>query len=125
MSIPGTHAGAELRRFARLAAFAALCLLAPIAPQRAVAGPTAATSPVEIAKFTFTPMEITIAAGTRVVWTNRDETPHSVQAADKSFASTGLDTGDTFEHTFAKPGDYAYVCSVHPFMKGIVHVRAP
>ena len=67
--------------------------------------------------------EITVAPGTRIVWTNRDETPHTVTSNDKSFASKGLDTDDKFEHTFASEGDFAYICTVHPFMTGVVHVR--
>ena len=78
---------------------------------------------VEIAKFAFAPKEITIAPGTKLVWTNHDETPHTVTSNDKSFASKGLDTDDKFEHTFAKEGDFAYICTIHPFMTGVVHVR--
>ena len=78
---------------------------------------------VDIAKFLFTSKEITVAPGTTVIWTNRDETPHTVAASDKSFSSKGLDTNDKFEHTFAKEGDFDYICTVHPFMTGVVHVH--
>ena len=83
------------------------------------------TTPVDVAitKFAFEPKEITVAPGTKVVWTNRDEAPHTVTSGDKSFASKGMDTDDTFAHTFAAEGDFAYVCTVHPFMTGVVHVR--
>jgi len=80
---------------------------------------------VNISKFLFDAKEITVAPGTRVVWTNHDDTPHSVAANDKTFSSKGLDTDDKFEHTFANEGDFGYVCSVHPFMTGVVHVRKP
>ena len=87
------------------------------------AAPTAPTVEVGIAKFAYGPKEITIAPGTRIVWTNHDETPHTVTSNDKSFASKGLDTDDKFEHTFAGEGDFSYICTVHPFMTGLVHVR--
>ena len=80
---------------------------------------------VDITKFAYGPKEITIAPGTKVVWINHDETPHTVTADDKAFASKGLDTDDKFEHTFSKEGDFGYLCTVHPFMTGIVHVRKP
>ena len=80
---------------------------------------------VDIAKFTFAPKEITVAPGTTIIWTNRDETPHTVTSNDKSFASKGLDTDDTFEHVFASEGDFTYFCTLHPFMTGVVHVRKP
>jgi len=78
---------------------------------------------LDISKFAFTPKELTIAPGTKLTWTNRDETPHTVASSDKSFASKGLDTDDKFEHTFASEGDFNYICTVHPFMTGVVHVR--
>ena len=89
----------------------------------ATAAPPATTVDINIAKFAYGPKEITVAPGTRIVWTNHDETPHTVTSNDKSFASKGLDTDDKFEHTFASEGDFSYICTVHPFMTGVVHVR--
>ena len=89
----------------------------------AAAAPPAPTVDLNITKFTFVPKEITIAPGTKIIWTNRDETPHTVTSNDKSFASKGLDTDDKFEHTFSSEGDFGYICTVHPFMTGVVHVR--
>lgn len=86
---------------------------------------SAAPVQVDIRKFAFSPQEITIPPGTTVRWINDDETPHTVTAENASFTSPGLDTGDGYEHTFDKEGDVAYFCSVHPFMKGVVHVRTP
>lgn len=92
----------------------------PPAPAQAKAP---ATVVVSIDKFAFAPREITVAAGAVVVWSNHDQTPHTVMARDRSFSSTGLDTGDTYRYTFMRPGDYSYFCTMHPFMTGIVHVR--
>ena len=97
------------------AAFFVPAILAAAAP--------ASTVDVNIAKFVYGPKEITVAPGTKIVWTNHDETPHTVTSNDKSFASKGLDTDDKFEHTFASEGDFSYICTVHPFMTGVVHVR--
>ena len=89
----------------------------------AAATPSAPPAAIEITKFAFAPQEITIAPGTTITWTNRDETPHTVTSNDKQFASKGLDTDDKFAHTFASEGDFSYFCTVHPFMTGVVHVR--
>jgi plastocyanin len=86
------------------------------------AGPASIVD-INIAKFAYGPKEITIAPGTKIVWTNHDETPHTVTSNNKSFASKGLDTGDKFEHTFTSEGDFSYICTVHPYMTGVVHVR--
>lgn len=89
----------------------------------ALAAPPAPPVDISISKFAYGPKEITIAPGTKIVWTNHDETPHTVTSNDKSFASKGLDTDDKFEHTFTSEGDFNYICTVHPFMTGVVHVR--
>ena len=83
----------------------------------------ASTAAIDINKFAVAPKEITVAPGTTVVWTNHDETPHTIAAGDKSFTSKGLDTDDKYEHTFDAEGDFAYVCTLHPFMTGVVHVK--
>lgn len=77
---------------------------------------------VSISDYSFKPATITIAAGTRVVWTQKDDDPHTVTADDGSFDSKGLGQGDTYAHVFAKPSRYPYHCSAHPFMKGVVIV---
>ena len=102
---------------------AALCAAFAVPALDAAAASPAATIDVAITKFTFAPKDLTVAPGTRVVWTNRDETPHTVTSNDKSFASKGLDTDDKFEHTFGSEGDFSYICTVHPYMTGVVHVR--
>jgi plastocyanin len=85
----------------------------------------AAEVAVNIDNFTFTPAEIEVAAGTNVVWTNRDDIPHTVTdaAAPRATHSPPLDTGDTYARTFDAPGTYHYFCSLHPHMQGTVVVR--
>jgi plastocyanin len=78
---------------------------------------------IGITKFAFAPKEITVAPGTKVTWTNHDETPHTISASDKTFVSKAMDTDDRYEYTFASEGDFGYFCTLHPFMTGIVHVR--
>jgi plastocyanin len=78
---------------------------------------------VKIDNFSFGPAAITVAAGTTVTWTNRDDIPHTVVADDKSFKSKVLDTDEKFSYTFSRPGTYPYFCSVHPKMTGKVVVQ--
>lgn len=91
----------------------------------AFANPSSAqpvTKAVAISDYSFKPATISIAPGTRVVWTQKDDDPHTVTADDGSFDSKGLGQGDTYAHVFTKPGRYSYHCSAHPFMKGVVIV---
>jgi plastocyanin len=115
------HLRASLAARARTARLAGAIAVAAALTQATAAA--AADVDVEITKFAFAPKEITVTPGTRVAFVNRDETPHTVSATDKSFASKGLDTGERYEHVFDAEGDYAYLCTIHPFMTGVVHVR--
>ena len=103
-------------------AFFLLLILATACASAAEPAPVGPAS-VEITKFAFAPKEITIAPGTRLVWINHDETPHTISASDKGFVSKAIDTDDRFERVFASEGDFSYFCTLHPFMTGIVHVR--
>jgi len=80
---------------------------------------------VTISGFAFAPAVLTVAPGTKVVWTNTDEEPHTVLSADAgaTFKSPALDTDDKFSVTFDKPGTYKYFCSVHPHMSGTIVVK--
>jgi plastocyanin len=77
---------------------------------------------VTIKGFAFNPADVTVKAGDTVTWTNADGTAHTVTASDASFTSDDLDRGATFSHTFATAGSFAYICSIHTGMKGIVTV---
>ena len=71
----------------------------------------------------FRPARIEISAGTTVEWKNDDPLPHTVTATDGSFASPLIEPGQTWRRTFDKPGEYAFYCTPHPFMRGVVVVR--
>jgi plastocyanin len=97
---------------------------APSAGASAV--PSVVPSPaavVHVKDFAYLPATVTVSAGQTVQFVQDDQTPHTVSAADKSFDSGNLDLHQTWSHTFAKPGTYAYSCSYHPAMKGAVVVK--
>ena len=79
----------------------------------------------KIDNFSFTPPTLTVATGTMVTWTNRDDIPHTVVSTDdpKAFKSKVLDTDEKFSFAFSKPGTYPYFCSIHPKMTGKVIVQ--
>lgn len=83
----------------------------------------AADVAVEIANLTFGPQNLTVKAGTTVIWTNKDDMPHTV-VSPNTFRSKTLDTGGTYSFTFTTPGTYKYFCSLHPPMIGTVVVEA-
>lgn len=101
-------------------------LITSVKPSHAATVPQTApaTAEVKIDNFSFTPNAITVAAGTKVTWVNRDDIPHTVVSDDKQmFRSKALDTDQSFSFTFDKPGTYPYFCSLHPKMTGKVVVQ--
>jgi plastocyanin len=78
---------------------------------------------VKIDNFSFGPQAPTVAVGTTVTWTNRDDIPHTVVSTDGVFKSKVLDTDEKFSYTFAKAGTFAYFCSIHPKMTGKIVVQ--
>jgi amicyanin len=87
-----------------------------------VPAPPVAGTAVNITNFAFTPAALTVKVGDTVTWTNKDEEPHTIVAGDGSFRSPGLDTNAAYSYTFTKPGNFDYICSIHPFMHGTVAV---
>jgi len=74
----------------------------------------------------FNPPTVTVVIGINntVEWVNDDSVPHTVTADGGSFSSGNLNPGDSYSFTFTSPGTYAYHCSYHPWMKGVVLVES-
>ena len=82
------------------------------------------TRTVLIQGFSFKPAHITIKRGTRVIWINKDTSPHTATANNgKSFNSGLLRKGQRYSHTFKRTGKKPYFCKIHPHMKGSVTVK--
>src|SRR5260370_12824579 len=71
---------------------------------------------VKIDNFSFGPTTLTVAAGTTVTWTNRDDIPHTVVSDDKMFKSNALDTDEKFSYTLTRPGTYGSFRAIQPTM---------
>ncbi|MEN3270883.1 MAG: hypothetical protein V7646_7777 [Pseudonocardia sp.] len=91
------------------------------APAAGVSVRPVAVSTVAIAGFAFVPAAITVSPGTTVTWRNNDSAGHDVSGGP--LHSPLLSQGGTWSYTFATPGTYRYICSVHPNMTGTVTVR--
>jgi plastocyanin len=101
----------------------AMLLLAGTPSVAANDQPAGASADVKIDNFSFGPQTLTVSVGTTVVWTNRDDIPHTVVSTDGVFKSKVRDTDEKFSYTFTKAGTYPYFCSVHPKMTGKVVVQ--
>lgn len=78
---------------------------------------------VVMKNFDFSPMMLTVKAGTIVSWKNLDGEPHTIVSVEGTFRSHALDENDTFTFKFDKPGTYRYVCSIHPKMMAAIIVQ--
>jgi plastocyanin len=83
----------------------------------------AGANEVNIDNFSFSPKELTVSPGTKVTWANHDDIPHTVVATEKQFASSVLDTDQSFSFMFKTPGVYDYYCSIHTHMVGKIIVK--
>jgi plastocyanin len=101
----------------------AMVLLAGTPSVAANDQPSGSSADVKIDNFSFGPQTLTVSVGTTVVWTNRDDIPHTVVSTDGVFKSKVRDTDEKFSYTFTKAGTYPYFCSVHPKMTGKVVVQ--
>src|SRR3712207_3432587 len=80
---------------------------------------TRPTRTVVIQDFSYKPAHITIRPGTRVIWINRDSTPHTVTANNGSYDSGLLRKGERFSRIFQRAGITSrYYCKPHPHMTG-------
>lgn len=86
---------------------------------------TDSAASVGIAGSRFDPLEISIAVGDTVSFTNTDPFAHTVTANDGqtlSFDSGEFGQDETFEVTFDEAGSFAYFCEIHPTMRASVVV---
>jgi plastocyanin len=116
------------KRTCLLGAVGAAALLAAGIPGLTAAGEAvvaaaASTATVNIENFKFAPGALTVPAGTTVVWKNEDDSPHRIGDRTGTLKSTALDTDATFSYTFATPGEYPYICTLHPYMRGKIIVK--
>jgi plastocyanin len=74
--------------------------------------------------FRFSPSSVTVGAGDTVTWTNNGSASEGHDVSGSGGLGSGtLHSGQSYSHTFASPGTFSYICSIHPFMKGTVTVQ--
>ena len=82
-----------------------------------------ATHTVTIDASAFKPVDLTVKAGDTVVWVNKDFFPHTATSKAASFDSGDLAPAKSWKYVTKKKGDFPYICSIHPSMRGTLHVK--
>lgn len=100
-----------------LAAVLVLALAVPAA---------AADRSVQVPDFEFAPRTVQIEPGDTVTWNFAGPSEHTATSARSErfvrFDSRLKGAGETYARTFDEPGRFNYICTPHPFMRGVVEV---
>jgi plastocyanin len=71
----------------------------------------------------FQPASLTVEVGDSVVWVNKEAFPHTATSKG-AFDSTEISAGKSWQFTPDAAGEFPYVCTYHPTMKGVLRVVA-
>ena len=77
---------------------------------------------VSIASFAFMPAKISAAVGKALTFINTDDTPHQITVVNGPRTEVFL-RGQKASLKLDKPGEYQYICGLHPTMKGVIDVK--
>jgi plastocyanin len=102
-------------------AAACVCGLFSLAAGASLAA-SAETHTVLIQGLKFIPQTLTVKRGDTIVWINKDPFPHTATAKGL-FDSGSLGPGESWTHKAVSPGEHAYLCTLHPNMKGTLRVQ--
>jgi plastocyanin len=78
---------------------------------------------VTISGYAYQPPKITVAPGTKITFTNRDQTAHTATSTKTGFDSGTIQPGKSAMITVSKPGTYTYYCQFHAFMHATITVK--
>lgn len=101
-----------------------LAKLAGRFPSQAQVAPAGGANEVAVSGFAFGPGTLKVTAGQKVTWVNADDTPHQISIVGSSQRSEVMLKGQSATLQFDAAGNIAYVCGLHPTMKGSIEVAA-
>jgi plastocyanin len=81
------------------------------------------THTVTIVGMRFQPETITVARGDTIIWVNKDLVPHTATSEAGRFDSKDIEAEKSWRYTIRKRGEFAYICTFHPTMKGMLRVK--
>lgn len=83
----------------------------------------ATTNAVTIDDMVFSPNTVKVSKGTKVTWTNKDNTVHTVTGVNGGPDSGNINPGKSYSFTFDTAGTFTYHCNLHSSMTGTVIVE--
>lgn len=73
---------------------------------------------VTIDSFGFKPPSVTVQQGDTVEWRNTDPVPHTATGKEAGLDSGDIPANGSYRFVARKKGRFAYICTLHPIMKG-------
>jgi plastocyanin len=98
-------------------------VMVSMAPGAAAGAAKPVTHTITIEGTSFDHAELTVNAGDSIVWVNKDPYAHTATSTAGGFDSREIASDKSWKYTAKKPGDFPYVCTIHPSMKGTLHVK--
>lgn len=117
--------GTLLRAVLGFVMFGALLGCAGAAEDTRDTAPTVVRMTGSGAQYQYEPSRVVSTNGI-VEFVNDSEMPHDVVWAEKTLGKSPLiKTGGRWRTTIKTSGEYAYICTLHPGMKGTIAVELP
>ena len=88
----------------------------------AIAAEKPAIHTVVIEGTNYAPATLTVKRGDTVVWMNKDPFPHTVTVKGV-FDSHNIGASRSWKYAARKTGEFNYICTLHPTMKGTLKVE--
>ena len=107
-----------MRRSLPVPRAAALFVAAALAIFVANADAAGAVHTVTIDGFAFKPSTIAVKEGDTIEWRNTDPVSHSATAKEAGLDSGEIPANGSYRFVARKKGRFAYICTLHPIMKG-------
>jgi plastocyanin len=82
-----------------------------------------ASKTITMQNMSYSVVNLSVAAGTSITWSNTDTTKHTVTADDNSFNSGDIAPGQSFTRIFSNTGSFSYHCIYHAMMKASINVN--
>lgn len=81
---------------------------------------------IDMRDYKYIPKDISVPSGAIVTWYNYDNQPHTATESDSEAWDTEVLGRDEYRQLqFDGPARYTYYCTLHPYMRGVLTVRAP
>ena len=115
----------SIRLFGALGVFAVASVV--VIPGMAADAAAKAAKPiahtVKIEGTAFSAPDLSVRVGDTITWVNKDPYPHTATSKPGGFDSGSIASDKSWKYTAKKKGEFSYVCTIHPSMKGVVRVK--